>query len=323
MEDDGVDFWWMDWQQGETSEVKDLDPLPWINHLHFRDSTRRGRRGMLYSRWGGLGNHRYPIGFSGDTYVTWEALQFQPYFTATASNVAYGWWSHDIGGHMGDVTEPELYARWVQFGALSPCLRLHGTKDPRTERRPWKYPDAVYQAAQSAFHWRYQLVPYIYTMACVASDTGISLCRPMYYEYPDEDAAYAARYQYFFGDQMIAAPLVNRANPETGMAAIDVWVPKGTWIDYQTKETFTGPRWARLVGDLTRIPMLMKAGAILPLAPPANTTDAILKDRLIVSVFPGADGAFRLYEDDGITQAYQEGQYEWTEITTHIQHADT
>ena len=323
MEDEGVDFWWMDWQQGESSEVKGLDPLPWINHLHFRDSTRRGWRGMLYSRWGGLGNHRYPIGFSGDTYVTWEALQFQPYFTATASNVAYGWWSHDIGGHMGDATEPELYARWVQYGALSPCLRLHGTKDPRTERRPWKYPDDAFQAAKAAFHWRYQLVPYTYTMARVASDTGISLCRPMYYEYPDEDAAYVARYQYFFGDQMIAAPLVHPANPETGMAAIDVWIPEGTWIDYQTKESFTGPRWAHLVGDLNRIPMLMKAGAILPLGSPANTTDAIPKDRLIVSVFPGADGAFRLYEDDGITQAYQEGQCEWTEITTCLEDDDT
>ncbi len=322
-EDDGVDFWWMDWQQGESCGVKNLDPLPWINHLHFRDSTRRGRRGMLYSRWGGLGNHRYPIGFSGDTYVTWEALQFQPYFTVTASNVAYGWWSHDIGGHMGDATEPELYARWVQFGALSPCLRLHGTKDPRTERRPWKYTDAAYQAAKAAFHWRYQLVPYIYTMARAAFDTGISLCRPMYYEYPDEDAAYVARYQYFFGDQMIAAPLVHPANPETGMAAIDVWVPEGTWIDYQTKETFTGPRWARLVGDLNRVPMLMKAGAILPLAPPANTTDAIPQDRLIVSVFPGANGGFRLYEDDGVTQTYQEAQHEWTEITTRLEDDDT
>jgi len=214
LEDDGVDFWWVDWQQGETSEMKDLDPLCWLNHLHFRDSTRRGERPMLYSRWGGLGNHRYYIGFSGDTYVGWPALQFQPYFTATASNVAYGWWSHDIGGHMGGATEPELYARWVQFGALSPCLRLHATKDPRTERRPWKYPEDAYQAARDAFHWRYQLVPYIYTMARVASDTGVSLCRPMVYEYPEEDAAYAARYQYFFGDQMIAAPIVHPGRPE-------------------------------------------------------------------------------------------------------------
>jgi len=333
MEEDGVDFWWMDWQQGETSEMKGLDPLPWINHLHFHDSTRRGKRPMLYSRWGGLGNHRCHIGFSGDTYVTWPVLQFQPYFTATASNVAYGWWSHDIGGHMGGATEPELYARWVQFGALSPCLRLHATKDPRAERRPWKYPDEVYQAAKAAFHWRYQLVPYIYTMARIASETGISLCRPMYYEYPEEDAAYAARYQYFFGDQMIAAPIVQPADPETGLATTDVWVPEGTWIDYITKETFTGPRWVRLVGGLARIPMLMKAGAILPLASSfktispsflaSGTIDAIPQDRLVLSVFPGAGGLFRLYEDDGITEAYKQGQCEWTEIRTRMEGEDT
>jgi len=333
MEDEGVDFWWMDWQQGASSEMKGLDPLPWINHLHFHDSTRRGTRPMLYSRWGGLGSHRYHIGFSGDTYAVWSALQFQPYFTATASNVAYGWWSHDIGGHMGGATEPELYARWVQFGALSPCLRLHATKDPRAERRPWKYPQGVYHVAKAAFQWRYQLLPYVYTMARVASETSIPLCRPMYYDYPEEDAAYAARYQYFFGDQMIAAPIVHPSDPETGMAAADVWLPQGQWIDYTTKETFTGPRWVRLVGDLNRVPMLMKAGAILPLATPfeamapphlaSGTTDAIPQDKLILSVFPGADGAFRLYEDDGITEAYKEGQYEWTEIRSRTEGKDT
>jgi hypothetical protein len=332
LEDDGVDFWWLDWQQGEASEMEGLDPLPWLNHLHFADSARRGCRPMLYSRWGGLGNHRYQIGFSGDTYVGWPALQFQPHFTATASNVAYGWWSHDIGGHMGGATEPELYARWVQYGALSPCLRLHATKDPRAERRPWKYPEAVYRAARAAFGWRYQLVPYIYTMARIAHDTGVSLCRPMYYEAPLEDAAYAARYQYFFGDQMIAAPIVHPADPDTGLAATDVWLPAGTWIDYATKETFDGPRWVRLVGDLERMPILAKAGAIVPLAAPfeitssaqmaSGSTDAIPRDRLILSVFPGAQGQFRLYEDDGRTEAYQEGECEWTEIATRVEEAD-
>ena len=333
MEDDGVDFWWMDWQQGETSEMKGLDPLPWINHLHSADSTRRGLRPMVYSRWGGLGNHRYQPGFSGDTWVGWAALQFQPYFTATASNVAYGWWGHDIGGHMGGATEPELYARWVQYGALSPMLRLHATKDPLAERRPWAFPEAAFEAARAAFHWRYQLVPYLYTMARVAHDTGVSLCRPMYYEYPEEDAAYTARYQYFFGDQMIAAPIVHPADPETGLASTDVWVPPGTWIEYSTKETFTGPRWIRLVGDLNRVPMLMRAGAILPLAAPfdsqspprlaSGTTDALPHDRLCLSVFPGAEGCFRLYEDDGLTEAYRTGQYEWTEITTRLDDPDT
>ncbi|MGD8624465.1 MAG: glycoside hydrolase family 31 protein [Anaerolineae bacterium] len=338
-EEEGVDFWWIDWQQGERSEVTGLDPLPWLNHLHFHDSARRGLRPLIYSRWGGLGNHRYQTGFSGDTYVGWPALQFQPYFTATASNVLYGWWGHDIGGHMGDATEPELFARWVQFGALSPALRLHATKDPKAERRPWKYPPEVYEASRRAFHWRYRLLPYIYTMARVAHDTGLSLCRPLYYEYPEEEAAYAARYQYFFGDQMIAAPIVHPADPETGLAAADVWVPPGTWIEYTSRETWTGPRWVRIVGGLERVPMLVREGAILPLAPSprpdkhagmalsashlaSGTTDSIPPHRLVLSVFPGS-GRFRLYEDDGLTEGYRRGQFEWTEIETGLEGEDT
>ncbi len=214
----------------------------------------------------------------------------------------------------------------MQYGALSPVLRLHATKDPLAERRPWAYPRPVFEAARAAFHWRYQLVPYLYTMARVAHDTGVSLCRPIYYEYPEEDAAYTARYQYFFGDQMIAAPIVHPADPETGLASVDVWVPPGTWIEYSTKETFTGPRWVRLVGDLNYTPMLMKAGAILPLAAPfdaqspprlaSGTTDALPLGRLCLAVFPGTEGRSRLYEDDGLTEAYKSGQYEWTEITS-------
>ncbi|HEX2909975.1 MAG TPA: TIM-barrel domain-containing protein [Chloroflexia bacterium] len=314
LEDIGVDFWWMDWQQGQASEVRGLDPLPWLNHLHFLDSTRRGERAMLYSRWGGLGNHRYHIGFSGDTYSVWEALQFQPYFTATSANVAYGWWSHDIGGHLG-ATEPELMARWIQFGALSPCLRLHSSKQAEAERRPWAFTPEVLQASRQAYHLRYQLEPYLYTEGRVAMDSSLALCRPMYYEHPEEEAAYIARYQYYLGDQLIAAPMVFPADPVTGQAAMDVWVPEGVWTDYQTRESFEGPRWVHLTGDLERIPLLVKAGSILPQAPLAETTDAIPKDKLILRVFPGKEGRYRFYEDDGLTEAYHRGEFEWTTIT--------
>jgi len=330
LEDEGIDFWWMDWQQGETSEMEGLDPLTWLNHLHFNDIKRKGKRPMLYSRWGGLGNHRYYVGFSGDTYETWDSLAFQPFFTATAANVLYGWWSHDIGGHMGGTITAEMYTRWVQFGALSPVLRLHATKDPRCERRPWAFDEATYRAAKAAFHLRYRLITYLYTMARVATDTGISPCRPMYYAYPEEEDAYVARFQYFLGDQLIAAPLVHPADPATGLAAQDAWIPPGTWIDYQTKEIFKGPGWAQIVGNQDRIPMLMKAGAILPLAPAlpegegAGTGASLVPgDKLTIAVFPGADGAIRLYEDDGITEAYQDGEAEWTEMRTRQANART
>ncbi len=317
MEEQGVDFWWLDWQQGDVSDLKGLDPLPWLNHLHFRDSARRGTRPMLYSRWGGLGNHRYPIGFSGDTYATWESLRFQSYMTPTAANVAYGWWSHDIGGHFW-ATDPELYARWVQFGAVSPCLRLHSTKDPLAERRPWAFPAPVFEAAKAAFQFRYQLLPYLYSAARAASQQGLALCLPMYYRYPDAEDAYLAREQYFLGDQMFVAPVVQPADPATGLASVDVWIPEGRWIEYSTLETYTGSRWIRLQVGLDRIPMFVKAGGIVPLAPQLNRTRDWDGSHLIVTVYPGADGQFTLYEDDGISEAYTRGEYETTALTSTL-----
>ncbi|MBX3062152.1 MAG: DUF5110 domain-containing protein [Anaerolineae bacterium] len=311
LEDQGVDFWWIDWQQGTASAIRNLDPLTWLNHLHFRDATRRGIRPLLYSRWGGLGNHRYPIGFSGDTYATWESLRFQPYFTATAANVCYGWWSHDIGGHFGAV-DPELYARWVQFGAVSPALRLHSTKDPLAERRPWGFTGEVLEAAKEAFQFRYQLLPYLYSAAWTSSREGISLCYPMYYEQPESEDAYLARDQYYFGGQLIAAPIIRPSDPQTGLAPIEVWIPDGTWYDYHTLEAFTGPRWIQQQGDLKRIPIYARAGAIVPLAPHLTNTREFDGSQIILNMFPGADGTFTLYEDDGTTDAYKQGKYELT-----------
>lgn len=314
LEEQGVDFWWMDWQQGRESELPGLDPLPWLNHLHYHDMRRRpGRRPMVFSRWGGLGNHRYPIGFSGDTFATWEALRFQPYFTATAANVLYGWWSHDIGGHFG-ACEPELFARWVQFGALSPILRLHATKDAVAERRPWAFPDAVRDAAREAFRARYELLPYLYTLARVHHERALAPCRPLYYSWPEEEAAYVAREQYLLGDQLLVAPIVRPAEGESGLAPADVWVPPGDWVERSTGELLSGPTWARLSGDLRAMPQLVRAGGILPLAVPAERSGRQPPDRLTLEVFPGPAGELRVYEDDGVSEAYREGQGEWTPV---------
>ena len=95
-----------------------LDPLWLLNHYHYQDSCKNAEGGLILSRYAGPGSHRYPVGFSGDTIISWNSLRFQPYFTATASNIGYSWWSHDIGGHMlGDYDE-ELQTRWLQFGIL-------------------------------------------------------------------------------------------------------------------------------------------------------------------------------------------------------------
>ena len=88
----------------------------------------------------GPGSHRYPVGFSGDTHITWDSLAFQPYFTATASNIGYGWWSHDIGGHWYGSRDDDLTVRWVQLGVFSPIMRLHSTLHPFIRKEPWTFP---------------------------------------------------------------------------------------------------------------------------------------------------------------------------------------
>ena len=139
LEDEGVDFWWLDWQQGGVTRIAGLDPLWLLNHFHYLDSGRDGRRPLTFSRYAGVGSHRYPVGFSGDTVISWASLDFQPYFTATASNVGYGWWSHDIGGHFFGVKDDELATRWVQLGVYSPILRLHSSLSPFNTKEPWRF----------------------------------------------------------------------------------------------------------------------------------------------------------------------------------------
>ena len=184
LEAQGVDFWWLDWQQGPYSRVEGIDPLWMLNHFHFLDSGREGRRPLTFSRYAGPGSHRYPIGFSGDTLISWASLDFQPEFTATASNIGYGWWSHDIGGHIFGVRDDELATRWVQLGVFSPILRLHSSSNPFLVKEPWLYPAEARAAMGDALRFRHRLVPYLHTMNHRAAAEGVPLVRPMYHLAP-------------------------------------------------------------------------------------------------------------------------------------------
>lgn len=315
LEEMGVDFWWIDWQQGKDSSLKGLDPLFWLNHLHFFDLARDGiKRPFIFSRWSGLGNQRYPIGFSGDTLVTWKSLQFQPYFTATAANVGYGWWSHDIGGHMGGVEEPELYLRWLQYGVFSPVLRLHSTNSAYHERRPSAYDAETERLAIKAFRLRHALIPYLYTAAWRNHQEGILPIRPMYHLYPNEGDAYQCPGQYTFGSELIAAPITTPCHQDTRLSRQLVWLPEGDWFDFFTGEAYSGGGWYAIYGDLERIPVFAKAGGIVPLSPKTGQAGVDLPESLIIKVFPAASNQYSLYEDDGETQNYLKGDFALTNM---------
>jgi hypothetical protein len=163
----GVDFWWLDWQQNLTSKYVDgLGETFWCNHVFYNDMrlNRPDRRPLIFHRWGGLGSHRYPIGFSGDSFTTYGTLAWQPYFTATASNVGFGYWGHDLGGHQQTGgNDPEIYLRWMQFGVFTPIFRTHATNWEGIERRIWKYSN--FPSLLETVKLRYALMPYIYTAA--------------------------------------------------------------------------------------------------------------------------------------------------------------
>lgn len=301
LERDGVDFWWIDWQSGPHSKIAGIDPLWMLNHFHFLDNARDGRRGLTFSRYAGPGSHRYPVGFSGDTVISWDSLAFQPYFTATASNVGYGWWSHDIGGHFYGTKDDELATRWVQLGCFSPILRLHSGANPFITKEPWTFaPDA--RDVQTAFlRLRHRLVPYLHTMNHRAAD-GVPLVLPMYYAHPEVDQAYEVPDQFAFGTELLVAAVTRPADDASLLARADAWLPAGTWVDVLTDVAYDGDRRVALHRDLRTLPVLAPAGALVPLdgaEVPAN--DPVNPDHLEVLVVAGADGSFDLLEDDGAT----------------------
>lgn len=318
----GVSFWWLDWQQWPYSnKIAGLSNIWWLNYTFFSQMERqKEQRPLLYHRWGGLGNHRYQIGFSGDAAISWKSLDFQPYFTSTASNVLYGYWSHDLGGHMfGNVPEdqkkidPEMYTRWMQYGVFSPIFRTHSSKDPRLMKEIWNFTGNYFDALYDAIHLRYALAPYIYTMARETYDTGISLCRPMYYDYPTDENAYTFKNEYMFGNDMLIMPITTPAVNDLSTAK--VWLPTGSdWYEWSTGTLLKGGQTIERKFLINEYPIYVKAGAIIPMY---DETVKNLQDNtnnVILRIFPGGDYATKLYEDDGNNDDYKNSAFTFTTI---------
>lgn len=296
IEAQGVDFWWIDWQQGGSTRLAGVDPLWVLNHFHYLDASRAGAPGMTFSRYAGPGSHRYGVGFSGDAVISWASLAFQPEFTATAANMGYPWWSHDIGGHIGGVRDDDLATRWVQFGVFSPIMRLHSASNDFIRKEPWEFPLEPRAAMEEALRFRHRLVPYLHSMNHRAA-VGVPLIRPMYHVMPDRQESYTVPNQYAFGTELIVAPIVEPRDPVTLRAAADAWLPPGEWTDIFTGVRYTGDRSVTLHRTLGGIPVLLKHGGILPLDASAELDATANPATLEVLVAPGASGAFTLIED--------------------------
>lgn len=330
-EEAGVNFWWMDWQQGISyswihepnthGNLKDerevLNPLWMLNHLHILDIQRGGKRPMYFSRFDGPGSQRYSIGFSGDTHMTWESLDFQPYFTATASNIGYCWWSHDIGGHMFGYRDDELTTRWVQLGVFSPINRLHSSNNPFNAKEPWAYPLEHETVMKRYLHLRAELFPYLYTMNYRTYKKLQPLIWPMYYTHPKCSGAYEAKNQFWFGSELMVAPITEPMDQTDLLGCAHVWLPQGVWFDFFHGSVYhsANGRNMDVFRGLEDYPVFAKAGAIVPqavLMPHSNEME--LPEELNVTVFPGADNCFRLFEDEGDKYGFEENHSVITEM---------
>jgi alpha-glucosidase (family GH31 glycosyl hydrolase) len=313
LEEQGVDFWWIDWQQGQLSNVPGVDPLWMLNHLHFVDSGRDGRRPLTFSRYAGPGSQRYPIGFSGDTIISWDSLRFQPYFTSTASNIGYGWWSHDVGGHIFGVRDDMLAVRWIQLGVFSPINRLHSSSNPFLQKEPWAYPRQARDAFGNALRFRHRLVPYLHSMNYRAAE-GDPLVRPMYWDHPEAGPAYAVPRQFRFGDSLLVAPITDPSDEVTLLGSTEAWLPEGTWADIFTGMVYrigAGGQHIRLHRDEQSIPVLLTAGGVLPLARDAFTRADTNPSAVELLLLPGADGTRELVEDDGTGERVSRTTLTW------------
>jgi alpha-glucosidase (family GH31 glycosyl hydrolase) len=321
LEKQGIDFWWLDWQQWGSTKIEGVNPTFYLNYVHFSDMERENKvRPIIFHRWGGLGNHRYQIGFSGDTWVSWKSLDYQPYFTSTAANVGYGFWSHDIGGHFNGTEEskkdPELYTRWVQFGAFSPILRTHSTKDPTIERRPWYYPVENFQIVRNTLKLRYAMIPYIYTAARYAHDTGVSMIHPMYYDYSNQEESYHVPGQYMFGNDMIVSPITHPMGKDSLFTFQKTWLPEGEWIEWSTGTILSGGEYINRTYTLSETPVFIRSGAIIPMQQDMKRVDEKPTDLLILNVFPGISGKSRVYDDEGNNSNYLKGNFTFTQISS-------
>lgn len=298
LENDGVDFWWIDWQQGPYSKVPGLDPLWILNYAFRKHALDRDKDSIILSRYSGPGGHRFPIGFSGDTVVSWDTYVFQPEFTATASNIGFPWWSHDIGGHMEGTKDNELMARWVQFGVFSPIMRLHSTKNPFNGREPWNYGEESEKVIKKFLRFRHQMIPYLFSENIRTSRERVPFIQPLYYREPFNEETYKNRNEYYFGENIIVNPVTEKRDAATLLGKANTWIPDGIWIDIFTGCVYRGGRWLSLYRGLDSLPVLLRGGAVLPLDGRKSGNSIDISQDMEVFAAAGGNGNFTLNESD-------------------------
>ncbi|RZM12862.1 MAG: glycoside hydrolase family 31 protein, partial [Pedobacter sp.] len=246
---------------------------------------------------------------SGDIGWDWDAFRRRITAGLNFSLTGMPYWTTDIGGFFRpgsyQYKSPEYHdilTRWFQFGAFNPVFRIHGYQ---SETEPWKYGETVENNMRKMLNLRYRLIPYIYSEAWKTSNKGSTMMRPLVMDFMDDNAAIDQAYQYMFGSALLVAP-VTLPNAKQW----DVYLPKASnWTDFWTNQSYPGGKIVNVDAPQDRIPLFVKAGSVLVLGKEMQHTGESLADTLEVRIYPGANGSFELYEDEGDNYNYEEKQY--------------
>ncbi|WNH10709.1 TIM-barrel domain-containing protein [Thalassobellus suaedae] len=222
-----------------------------------------------------------------------------------------GNWSHCMGG-FEHVADPELYIRWCQFGLLSPIAHLFGMEHPNY-KEPWNYGDDALRIFKQYDKMRYSLIPYLYSYLYVNHKKGTPLMRALVLHYQDDENVYNITNQYMLGESLMICPVT-----EKGAQTRVVYLPKGLWTDYWTGKTFEGKKHYNVLCPIDKLPIFIKEGAIIPTQETLNYIGEKEIKKLILDVYPNASNTFTLYNDDGKSLEYQNGNFNTTDITTQV-----
>jgi alpha-glucosidase len=306
------------WRGQDTSRMRQADPadparsVPHeaVRNLYgqqqsratraFLEAAQPERRAFVLSRSGFAGIQRYAALWTGDNHSTWASLRLSLPMLLNLSLSGVPFCGADIGGFAFPCT-PELYARWIQIGALYPFARTHSMwGKPRQEA--WRFGPRVEAIARAALELRMRLLPYLYGLFCEAEESGAPVWRPLFYEFPDDPEAAGVEDQVMLGPALLAAPVLRR-----GARARDVYLPAGTWFAWDDDARVVGPRRVRVAAPLERLPLFVRAGTPLATQSPIQHTTESPAEPLVIELFPGADGEANVVEDDGESTAYRRG----------------
>jgi alpha-glucosidase (family GH31 glycosyl hydrolase) len=332
----GLDGWWPD-----EGDVLPIASRLVRNRMYWEGGkkTRPDRRPFALHRNCTAGMQRWGWLWSGDVFSTWKTLETQIMMGINSGLSGVPYWGTDIGGFVPTKEfTAELFVRWFQFGAFCPSFRCHG----RTWqlRRPWGWDTGSYGASEMGtnaesflpkgdelhnaavepicrtfLNTRSQLMPYLYSAAWETHTTGIPIIRSLGLAYPDDAAAWATADAYLYGPNLLVAPIF-----ELGVTERKVYLPAGAWYDFWTGNKVDGGRIISAAAKLESMPLFVRAGAILPVGPVRQYVSEPTSEPVAITVYPGADGKFSLYEDDGLTFEYEKGRYSlldfaWTDST--------